>query len=257
MRAVVVGASSGLGRCIGVGLARRGAQVALLARRADRLRDAVVEAGDAAVALECDVTDEIGCRAAIDAAAQRLGGVDALVYAAGVAPLSRIEDLEVASWRAAFDTNVIGASIATAAALPHLLESHGRAAYLASHSASLTAPWPFLAAYGVSKAALDRLVEAWSAEHPTVGFTRVVIGDCRGGEGGSQVELGARWERDLAVQAQRAWAERGLLSEASIDVEELVDLVDLVLRARSTAAIPEVAVLPLAQANTPEKRNDP
>ena len=40
MRAVVIGASSGLGRCIGIGLAERGAQVALLARRHDRLVEA-------------------------------------------------------------------------------------------------------------------------------------------------------------------------------------------------------------------------
>jgi len=45
MRAVVVGASSGLGRCIGVGLGQRGMQVALLARRRDRLETAVKEAG--------------------------------------------------------------------------------------------------------------------------------------------------------------------------------------------------------------------
>ena len=43
MRAVVVGASSGLGRCIGVGLGQRGAHVALLARRGDRLAAAATE----------------------------------------------------------------------------------------------------------------------------------------------------------------------------------------------------------------------
>jgi NADP-dependent 3-hydroxy acid dehydrogenase YdfG len=58
MRAVVVGASSGLGRCIGVGLGQRGAPVALLARRHDRLVDAAKEAGAGALAIRCDVTDE-------------------------------------------------------------------------------------------------------------------------------------------------------------------------------------------------------
>ncbi len=45
MRTVVVGASSGLGRCIAIGLGKRGASVALLARRKDRRVDAAEEAG--------------------------------------------------------------------------------------------------------------------------------------------------------------------------------------------------------------------
>ena len=56
MRTVVVGASSGLGRCIAVGLGRRGARVALLARRQERLVEAAREAGPEAVAIACDVT---------------------------------------------------------------------------------------------------------------------------------------------------------------------------------------------------------
>ena len=46
LRTVVIGASSGLGRCIGVGLAQRGSKVALMARRKDRLESAAAEAGD-------------------------------------------------------------------------------------------------------------------------------------------------------------------------------------------------------------------
>ena len=62
MRTVVVGASSGLGRCIGTGLAQRGATVALLARRRARLDDAAKEAGPGTLAIECDVTDESSVR---------------------------------------------------------------------------------------------------------------------------------------------------------------------------------------------------
>src|SRR3954469_3120373 len=84
MKAVVVGASSGLGRCIGVGLGQRGEQVALLARRKERLEEAAKEAGTgtgaSAVAIACDVTDESSCAAAIDEAARALGGIDALIY---------------------------------------------------------------------------------------------------------------------------------------------------------------------------------
>ena len=79
-RTVVVGASSGLGRCIGIGLAQRGGQIALLARRRARIEAAAEEAGSGAVAIECDVTDEGSCRSAFDQAAEALGGIDNLIY---------------------------------------------------------------------------------------------------------------------------------------------------------------------------------
>ena len=157
MRAVIVGASSGLGRCIGIGLAQRGAQVALLARRRERLERAAREAGSGALAIECDVTDADSCRAAITAAARALGGIDALVYAPAVGHLARLVDIDADAWRRSFDTNVVGASLMTAAAIPHLTASGGRAVYLSSVSASVTPPWPGLGAYVVTKAALDKL----------------------------------------------------------------------------------------------------
>src|SRR5436190_24358184 len=86
MRAVVVGASSGLGRCIGIGLGQRGAQVALLARRRDRLEAATAEAGPGAVGIECDVTEQASVTSAIAKAAAELGGIDALVYTPAIGP---------------------------------------------------------------------------------------------------------------------------------------------------------------------------
>src|SRR5262245_60498852 len=181
-RTVVVGASSGLGRCIGVGLAQRGDQVALLARRRERIEAAAGEAGPRAIAIECDVTDEASCRAAIDAAAEAMGGIDNLVYTPAVGPPVRMADTDAATWRRVFDTNVIGAALVTAAAMPQLTASAGKVVYLASDAGTYGPPWPGLGAYGVSKAALERLVEAWRAEHPDVGFTNLIVGECGGGE---------------------------------------------------------------------------
>ena len=70
-------------------------------------------------------------------AAAGLGGIDAVVYATGIGPLGRIEDLDAATWHRAFATNVVGASVVTSAALPHLVASQGTAVYLSSVSASL------------------------------------------------------------------------------------------------------------------------
>jgi NAD(P)-dependent dehydrogenase (short-subunit alcohol dehydrogenase family) len=244
MRTVVVGASSGLGRCIAVGLGNRGATVALLARRHVRLMEAAKEAGPDALAIACDVTDEPSCRTAIEQAARELGGIDALVYATGIGPLARLADVNADTWRKLFDTNVTGAAIITAAALPYLVESRGTAAYLTSVSASLTPPWPGLGAYAVSKAALNKLVEAWRSEHPHVGFTRVTVGECGGGEGDSMTEFANGWDGDLALEVGPIWMARQYMDGSLLDVDELVRILDGVLRCGPSACIPTVEVVP-------------
>jgi len=182
-RTVVVGASSGLGRCIAIGLAQRGDQVALLARRRERIEAAAQEAGSGAIAVECDITDQASCRSAIGTVADAFGGIDNVVYTPAISPLVRMVDTDAETWRRVFDTNVIGASLVTAAAMPHLTASAGKVVYLSSDAGPYGPPWPGLGAYGVSKAALERLVEAWRAEHPDVGFTNLIVGECAGGDG--------------------------------------------------------------------------
>ena len=244
MRTVIVGASSGLGRSIATGLGQRGATVALLARRLDRLVDAAKEAGPGALAIVCDVTDDQSCKAAIEEAADGLGGIDALVYATGVGPLGRLVDISGETWRHTFDTNVVGAALITAAAIPHLTESRGVAGYLSSISASLTPPWPGLGAYATSKAALDTMVEAWRNEHPAVGFTRIIVGDCAGGEGASATEFANGWDWDIAAEFHPIWQARNYLTGSLMEVDELVRIVDTVLRCGASAHVPLVAVTP-------------
>jgi NAD(P)-dependent dehydrogenase (short-subunit alcohol dehydrogenase family) len=244
MKVVVVGASSGLGRCIAAGLGGRGARVALMARRKERLAEAAGEAGPDALAIPCDVTVEASCREAIEEAAREMGGIDGLVYATGVGPLGRLADLDAQTWRGVFDTNVIGAALITSAALPHLTASSGTAAYLSSISASSTPPWPGLGAYAVSKAALDKLVEAWQVEHPQVGFTRVTVGDCAGGDGDSMTEFASGWDQDLAMEMATIWMERQYIAGALLDVDELVRVLDNLLRCGPTASVPTIAVVP-------------
>lgn len=244
MRIVVVGASSGLGRCIAVGLATRGDQVAALARRHEMLTEAAKEAGPGTLAIACDVTDESSCRGAIANAATGLGGIDGLVYAVGVGHLGPLVDTDAETWRHGFDTNVIGAALVTAAAVPHLDASHGVAAYLSSVSASMTPPWPGLGSYAVTKAALDKLVEAWRAEHPRLGFTRIVVGDCGGGEGDSTSQFFSRWDMDLFVDMHAEWTARKYLSGTVMDVDNLVSTVHHVLHLGADANVPSVTVAP-------------
>lgn len=239
-RTVVVGASSGLGRCIGVGLAQRGDQVALLARRLQRIEAAAKEAGLNATAIECDVTDEESCRAAIGQAADALGRIDNLVYTPAVGPLVRMVDTDADTWRRIFDTNVIGASLVTAAAMPHLTASAGKAVYLSSDAGTFGPPWPGLGAYGVSKAALERLVEAWRAEHSDVGFTNLIVGECAGGEGDAATGMNADWDMDLAMKAVPLWSSRGCMPGKLMPVDDLIDVVHTILRTNASTSMPLV-----------------
>jgi NAD(P)-dependent dehydrogenase (short-subunit alcohol dehydrogenase family) len=239
-RTVVVGASSGLGRCIGVGLAQRGAQVALLARRRARIEAAAKEAGAGTVAIECDVTDEGSCRSAINDAAAALGGIDSLIYTPAIGPLVRMVDTDAETWRRVFDTNVIGAALVTAAAVPHLTASAGKAVYLSSDAGPFGPPWPGLGAYGVSKAALEQLVDAWRAEHPDIGFTCLIVGECGGGEGDAATGMNIGWDMDLAMKAVPLWSSRGCMPGKLMPVEDLIEVVHTILQTNSTTSMPVV-----------------
>jgi len=239
-RTVVVGASSGLGRCIAIGLAKRGDQVALLARRRERIEGAAAEAGERAIAIECDVTDQASCHSAINDAAEGLGGIDNLVYTPAIGPLVPLVETDAETWRRVFDTNVIGAALVTAAAVPHLTVSGGRAVYLSSPAGTFGPPWPGLAAYGVSKAALQRLIESWQAEHPGIGFTCLIAGECAGGEGDAETGFNAGWDRALAAQFYPRWLSAGCMSANLMPVEDLVQVVHTILRADAMTSMPVV-----------------
>ncbi|WNG95471.1 SDR family oxidoreductase [Mycobacterium sp. ITM-2016-00318] len=237
---MVIGASSGLGRCIGVGLAERGHRVALLARRRERIEKAAAEAGADAVAVECDVTDEASVRSAIREAADALGGIDNIVYTPAIGSVVRLVDTDAETWSRVFATNVTGAAIATAAAIPFLTESAGKVVYLSSDAGTYGPPWPGLAAYGVSKAALERLIEAWRAEHPGVGFTSLIVGECAGGDGDSATGFSTGWDRELAGEFYPQWISRGCMPGQLMPVEDLVEVVHTILQTKSATSMPVV-----------------
>lgn len=111
-RALITGASSGLGRHFAATLAAAGAAVAVAARRADALATLVAElraAGATAVAVPMDVTDRASVCAALDAAAAQLGGpTDVLVNNAGTTDTRRALDYDDADWDRIVDTNLKG-----------------------------------------------------------------------------------------------------------------------------------------------------
>jgi NADP-dependent 3-hydroxy acid dehydrogenase YdfG len=122
--ALVTGASSGIGEGTARALAERGATVALVARRLDRLTAlaAAIEAsGGRALTIEADVTDRGQAEAAVARTVEELGRLDLLVNNAGVMLLGPIVDAPVEEWERMIDVNVAGLLYTSRAALPHLL----------------------------------------------------------------------------------------------------------------------------------------
>ena len=204
-RTLVVGASSGIGRAIAIALGREGARVAVAARREERLDEIARAVPGGAAVVRCDVRDPGSCEAAVEAAVLQLGGLDALVYAAGTALLLPVAEADAQAWSEIFETNVSGASLVTRAALPHLNASRGRALYLSSISANDRPPRRGLGLYVVSKAALNRLIDVWREEHRAVGFTRLLVGDT------GETEMARGWDRNRGGECVREWIEKGFM----------------------------------------------
>lgn len=123
-RALVTGASRGIGAAIAVALAQRGADVAITYERsAERAAEVVREieaAGVRGLAIQADSGDPAAARQAVDAAAQGLGGLDIFVNNAGIARHGPLADISLADVDALLNVNVRGAILFTQAALAHI-----------------------------------------------------------------------------------------------------------------------------------------
>ena len=156
---VVTGASAGIGAALAVELARRGARLALVARRRDRLEEVARKAGGAEVVV-ADVTRRAEVVAARDAALARFGRIDAWVNNAGRGITRPVEALTDDDLDQMFRDNVKSALYGMQAVLPHLKE-RGRGTIV--NVSSMLGRVPFAtarSAYCAAKAALDSLAEA-------------------------------------------------------------------------------------------------
>lgn len=175
-RLLVVGASVSIGEMVARTALERGAQVTVAARRKDKLDAVVASAPDRAWAVQADCLVPEDCERIVAEAVEAMGGLDWLVYTPGLFLLRDLAEVTAAEWHAVFGLNVIGAALVTKAALPHLIESRGRAAYFTSESAHPEPHWAGLGSYAISKIALEKLITCWRHERPEVGFTLIEAG---------------------------------------------------------------------------------
>jgi NAD(P)-dependent dehydrogenase (short-subunit alcohol dehydrogenase family) len=164
--AVVTGAATGIGRATAHAFARNGYSVALVGRRADPLEevaDALRRSGGDAIAAPADVTAPEQAAAAIGAAVDRFGGIDALVNNAGVGDSGPLLEESLERWEETLRINLTGAFLITQLALPHLIERHGTVVNVASINGILAGPgWT---SYCVSKAGLIMLAKCVASDY--------------------------------------------------------------------------------------------
>lgn len=177
LNAVVTGASSGIGHALALRLARGGARVALVARRADRLealaRD-IAAAGGEALVVTCDVGDRTDSLAAADRVLQRFGSVEILVNNAGYGHHRRFLDWDLDDIERMMQVNYLGAVYWTKALLPQMVtQRRGWLVFVASVAGKLGVPEE--SAYAASKFAMVGLAEALSYEVENAGVQVLTV----------------------------------------------------------------------------------
>jgi NAD(P)-dependent dehydrogenase (short-subunit alcohol dehydrogenase family) len=124
-RSLVTGAGSGIGRAIARGFAKEGATVAVADLDGDsarRVAEELVGAGHAAYALQADVSEKASVDAMIQAAIDRMGGLDVVVCGAGISPLTSFLDISEEEWDRVIDINLKGLFLCGQAAARHMKE---------------------------------------------------------------------------------------------------------------------------------------
>jgi NAD(P)-dependent dehydrogenase (short-subunit alcohol dehydrogenase family) len=178
--AVVTGASSGLGVQFAKALAGQGANVALLARRQEKLQavKSEIEAmGVQVLAIQADVTNEDSIKSAITQIEQAWGQIHVLVNNAGVSALGGAEDMPEADWDKVLDTNLKGVWLVAKHVGKHMIaKKYGRVINIASMFGVVGNTFFPASAYHASKGGVVNLTKALAAEWAKHDITVNAIG---------------------------------------------------------------------------------
>ena len=164
---LITGGGSGLGLACAMAVTRAGGTAAVLDLD-------VSDAGDYR-AYQVDVTDRAAVERTVERAAEDLGGLDAVVTAAGIDVPGELDEITAEQWEKVLAVNLLGTVSTVRAALPHLKESHGRVVTISSTLALRGAAGA--TAYSASKFGVRGFSQALAAETAgTVGVTNLIPG---------------------------------------------------------------------------------
>lgn len=164
--AVIMGASSGIGRATALLFARRGARVVVSARGQaglDSLVEEIRRDGGQATAVTADVADSDQVQAVAAAAIEQYGQLDTWVHLAAVSIYATFEETTMEEFRQIIDVNLIGQIHGAKAALPHL-RREGRGALIHISSIEAERALPYQAAYAASKHGVKGFLETLRTE---------------------------------------------------------------------------------------------
>jgi NAD(P)-dependent dehydrogenase (short-subunit alcohol dehydrogenase family) len=221
LRALVTGASSGIGRATARLIHARGGSVALVARRADALADLAAELGERAYPVPCDVADPAAVAAAVGTAVAALGGLDLVVNAAGVCMPVALAEMTAATWDSTIGINLTGTFwVSREAALR--MSAGGSIVNLGSEQSFIG--MGLYADYAASKFGVLGITKAMAAELAPRGIRVNVI--CPGPVATPMVEAELQYFQDPeAVRAEgiervplRRWATPEEIAEAILSL---------------------------------------
>jgi NAD(P)-dependent dehydrogenase (short-subunit alcohol dehydrogenase family) len=235
-RILVVGASAGIGRAFAHHAKAMGAQVCVTARRTDKLAEL-----EGCHPVTADITDPDDCHRLVAEAVAWLGDIDLHHHAAGAGTMAPIERPDAAAWARDYAVNVIGPTVVTAAALPHLAPD-ALVTFLSSESTGETR-WG-MAPYTATKSALDATIRSWRVEHPERRFQRIVMGATM------PTDFGNGFGMEVLTTAFERWAAAGV-SMTAMETDEVgrhLAEVMAVLLAHPTIDVPDLCLDPRGEA---------
>jgi NAD(P)-dependent dehydrogenase (short-subunit alcohol dehydrogenase family) len=154
-RVLITGAARGIGAALAEQLASHGARLALVGLEPETMATVAGRCGEGTFVVEADVSIPTQITAAVDAAAEALGGVDVVVANAGIAAGGPLRSQDVRSWQRVIEINLLGVMYTDRAALRHLERTGGYLLNIASAAAAFHGPG--MSAYCSAKAGVEAL----------------------------------------------------------------------------------------------------